>query len=55
METCAQAYRPRRARSSPLFRLVEQQLEEFLRVYQERFATTHGPCAPSWSGCCGPS
>jgi len=36
-------YRPRRARESPLFRLVEQHLEEFLRVYPSRFAKAHGP------------
>jgi len=39
-------YRPRRARESPLFRLVEQHLEEFLRVYAERFAKAHGPLRP---------
>jgi len=39
-------YRPRRARESPLFRLVEQHLEEFLRVYPERFAKQHGPLRP---------
>jgi len=26
--------------------LVEQHLEEFLRVYQERFAKVHGPMRP---------
>jgi len=29
-----------------LFRLVEQHLEEFLRVYPERFAKQHGPLRP---------
>ncbi len=46
MEICARVYRPRRARESPLFRLVEQHLEEFLRVYAERFAKAHGPLRP---------
>jgi hypothetical protein len=39
-------YRPRRPRESPLFRLVEQHIEEFLRVYPERFAKQHGPLRP---------
>ena len=43
MEITCRVYRPRRARDTPLFRLVEQHLEEFLRVYQERFAKAHGP------------
>ena len=43
MEICARVYRPRRARESPLFGLVEQHLEEFLRVDEERFAKAHGP------------
>jgi hypothetical protein len=38
VEICARLYRPRRARESPLFRLVEQHLEEFLRVYPVRVA-----------------
>ena len=46
VEICARVYRPRRARESPLFRLVEQHLEEFLRVYQERFAKAHGSARP---------
>jgi len=46
VEICARLYRPRRARESPLFRLVEQHLEEFLRVYPERFAKQHGPLRP---------
>jgi len=29
-------YRPRRPRQSPLYRLVEQHIEELLRVYAER-------------------
>jgi len=46
VEICAWVYRPRRARESPLFRLVEQHLEEFLRVHEERFAKVHGPLRP---------
>jgi len=46
VEIGAGVYRPRRARESPLFRLVEQHLEEFLRVYPERFAKQHGPLRP---------
>ena len=36
----------RRARESPLFRLVEQHLEELLRVWPARFARQHGPLRP---------
>jgi len=43
VEICARVCRPRRARESPLFRLVAQHLEEFLRAYEERFAKAHGP------------
>ena len=46
MEICARVYRPRRARETPLFRLVEQHLEEFLRIYPARFARVHGPLRP---------
>jgi hypothetical protein len=46
VEICARVYRPRQPRESPLFRLVEQHLEEFLRVYEERFAKGHGPLRP---------
>jgi hypothetical protein len=46
VEITCRVYRPRRARESPLFRLVEQHLEEFLRVYPERFAKVHGPLRP---------
>jgi hypothetical protein len=46
VEISCRVYKPRRARESPLFRLVEQHLEEFLRVYPERFAKTHGPLCP---------
>ena len=46
MEICTRVYRPRRPKESPLFRLVEQHIEEFLRVYPERFAKQHGPLRP---------
>ena len=46
MEVCTGIYRPRRPRDSPLFRLLEQHLQEFLRVYQARFAARHGPLRP---------
>ncbi len=46
MEICARVYRPRRPSDSPLFRLVSQHIEEFLRVYDERFAPRHGPLRP---------
>jgi hypothetical protein len=46
VEITCRVYRPRRARESPLFRLVEQHLEKFLRVYPERFAGRHGPLRP---------
>jgi hypothetical protein len=46
VEICARVYRPRRPRESPLFRLVEQHIEEFLHAYQERFAMAHGPLRP---------
>jgi hypothetical protein len=46
VEITCRVHRPRRARDTPLFRLVEQHLEEFLRVYEERFARTHGPLRP---------
>jgi hypothetical protein len=46
VEITCRVYRPRRARDTPLFRLVEQNLEECLRVYEERFAKAHGPLRP---------
>jgi hypothetical protein len=46
VEICARVHRPRRTRESPRFRLVEQHLEEFLRVYPARFAKAHGPLRP---------
>ena len=46
MEITCRVYKPRRPRESPLFRLVDQHLEELLRVWPRRFARTHGPLRP---------
>jgi hypothetical protein len=46
VEICTRLYRPRRPKESPLFRLVSQHVEEFLRVYEERFSKKHGPLRP---------
>jgi hypothetical protein len=46
MAVCSGVYKPRRARDSALFRLVKVHLDEFLRVYAERFARNHGPLRP---------
>jgi len=46
VEISCRIYKPRRARESPLFRLVEQHLEELLRVWPDRFARQHGPLRP---------
>lgn len=46
VEISCRVYRPRRARESPLFRLVEGHLEDLLRVWSERFAKRHGPLRP---------
>ena len=46
MEISCRIYKPRRARESPLFRLVEQHLEELLRVWPTRFARHHGTLRP---------
>ena len=46
MEITCRIYKPRRARESPLFRLVEQHLEDLLRVWPDRFARQHGPLRP---------
>lgn len=46
MEISCRVYKPRRARESPLFRLVQQHLEELLRVWPTRFARQHGPLRP---------
>jgi hypothetical protein len=40
------AYRPRRARDSPLYRLAETHYETFKQVYDERFASRYG----AWRG-----
>ena len=39
-------YKPRRARESPLFRLVEQHLGELLRGWPARFVRQRGPLRP---------
>jgi hypothetical protein len=39
-------YKPRRPRESPLYRLVEQHLEELLRIWPTRFLRQHGPLRP---------
>ena len=46
MEITCRLYKPRRARESPLYRPVEQHLEELLRVWPIRFARQHGPLRP---------
>jgi hypothetical protein len=46
VEITCRVYKPRRARESPLFRMVEQHLEELLRVWPTRFARQHGPLRP---------
>jgi Transposase zinc-binding domain/Putative transposase len=46
VEISCRVYKPRRARESPLFRLVQQHLEELLRVWPTRFARQHGPLRP---------
>jgi hypothetical protein len=46
VEICVSVYRPRQAKRTPLFRLVSQHIDEFVRVYDERFARRHGPLRP---------
>jgi hypothetical protein len=46
VEISCRIYKPRRARESPLFRLVEQHLEELLRVWPAGFVRQHGPLRP---------
>ena len=36
-------YRARRPRESPLWRLLKDHFDEFLAVYDDRFAAAHGP------------
>ena len=37
------AYRPRRPERTVLYRVLAQHFERFVQVYDERFASTHGP------------
>jgi hypothetical protein len=46
VEITCRVYKPRRPRESPLFRLVEQHLEELLRVWPTRFVRQHGSLRP---------
>jgi hypothetical protein len=46
VEISCRIYKPRRARESPLYRLVEQHLEELLRVWPARVVRQHGPLRP---------
>ena len=39
-------YRPRRPRTSPLYRLLEDHFAEFTTVYDERFAHRYGYWRP---------
>jgi len=43
VEISCRVYKPRRPRESPLYRLVEQHLEELLRVSPARFLRQYGP------------
>jgi hypothetical protein len=46
VEISCRVYEPRRPRESPLYRLVEQHLDERLRVWPTRFVRQHGPLRP---------
>jgi hypothetical protein len=46
VEISCRIYKPRRPRESPLYRLVEQHLEELLRVWPVRFVRQHGALRP---------
>jgi hypothetical protein len=46
VEITCRAYKPRRPRESPLYRLVEQHLEDLLRVWPRRLVRQHGPLRP---------
>jgi len=46
VEICTRIYRSRKPKESPVFRLVSQHIEAFLRVYPEPFAKEHGPLRP---------
>jgi hypothetical protein len=39
---CPAVYRPRRAKASPLYRLVEECYEEVKGTWEERFEVTYG-------------
>jgi len=42
VEITCRIYKPRRARESPLYRLVEQHLDELLRAWPTRFVGNTG-------------
>ena len=44
----AVTYRPRNARASPLYQLVQDHFEKLRPVYDERFAATYGPWQERW-------
>jgi Transposase zinc-binding domain len=46
VEITCRIYKPRRARESPLYRLVEQHLDALLRAWPTRFVRQHGPLRP---------
>jgi hypothetical protein len=46
VELSCRIYKPRRPRESPLHRLVEQHLEELLRIWPARFVRQHGALRP---------
>jgi Transposase zinc-binding domain/Putative transposase len=46
VEISCRVYKPRRPRESPLYRLVEQHLEELLQSWPARFVRQHGPLRP---------
>jgi hypothetical protein len=46
VEITCRVFKPRRLRESPLFRLVEQHLEELLRVWPTRIVRQHGSLRP---------
>jgi hypothetical protein len=39
-------YKPRRPRSSPLFRLFEEHFDRFCVIYEEEFEREYGPLRP---------
>ena len=46
VDSPAGVYKPRRARSSPLFRLVQDHFTDLHAVWEDRFAHTHGDWRP---------